>query len=160
MKTKNLVFSALLIALGVLGSHIIYIPLGPSKCFPVQHVINILSAILLSPIYSVSNAFIISLLRNVLGTGSLLAFPGSMIGALLASLLFKRTKSITVALIGEVIGTGVIGALVSYPVAKIIMGQDISPLFFIIPFTISTLGGSIIAYVVLSLLKKISIFNI
>jgi energy coupling factor transporter S component ThiW len=70
--------------------HLIYIPVGVAKAFPIQHLINILSAVLLGPAYALWNAFAISLLRNLLGTGSLLAFPGSMIGALLAGLLYQN----------------------------------------------------------------------
>ena len=40
MKTKKLTLSALFIAIGVLAGQFIYIPLGASKCFPVQHTIK------------------------------------------------------------------------------------------------------------------------
>ncbi|RQD74913.1 MAG: energy coupling factor transporter S component ThiW, partial [Halanaerobium sp. MSAO_Bac5] len=89
MKMKKLTFAALLIALGTISGHLIYIPVGIAKAFPVQHLINVLSAVLLGPAYAVWNAFAISLFRNILGTGSLLAFPGSMIGAFLAAYLYK-----------------------------------------------------------------------
>jgi energy coupling factor transporter S component ThiW len=91
MDTKKLTLSALLIAIGTLTAHILYIPVGVAKCFPIQHAINILSAVILGPWYAVANAFLTSLVRNILGTGSLLAFPGSMIGALLAGILYKKT---------------------------------------------------------------------
>ena len=86
--TKKLVLAAVLIALGVAASPL-YIPIGASKCFPVQHLVNVLAAVLLGPWYGVSMAFVTSLLRVLIGTGSLLAFPGSMCGALLAGLLYK-----------------------------------------------------------------------
>lgn len=153
MKTKKLTLSALFIALGVISAHVIYIPIGVSKCFPVQHTINILSAILLGPWYAVGNAFIISLFRNILGTGSLLAFPGSMIGAFLTGILYKRFKNNLSALVGEIIGTGIIGALLAFPIAKLILGKDVAALFFVVPFLISTVGGSIIGYILLTVTK-------
>lgn len=153
MKTKKLTLSALFIALGVISAHVIYIPIGVSKCFPVQHTINILSAVLLGPWYAVGNAFIISLFRNILGTGSLLAFPGSMIGAFLAGILYKRFKNNLSALVGEIIGTGIIGALLAFPIAKLILGKDVAALFFVFPFLISTVGGSIIGYTLLTVTK-------
>ena len=58
MKTRKLTISALLIAIGVLAGQLIYIPIGASKCFPVQHTINVLSAVLLGPWYGVMNAFL------------------------------------------------------------------------------------------------------
>ena len=70
--TKKLVLAAVLIALGVAASPL-YIPIGASKCFPVQHLVNVLAAVLLGPWYGVSMAFVTSLLRVLIGTGSLLA---------------------------------------------------------------------------------------
>ena len=86
------------------------------------------------------------MLRNILGTGSLLAFPGSMIGAALAGVLYARTRSIWGAVAGEIIGTGIIGGLVAYPVAKIFLGSGVGAMFFVVPFLVSTIGGSMIAW--------------
>ena len=94
METRKLTFTALFIAVGVLSAHLVYIPVGVAKCCPVQHAINVLLAVLLGTRYSVGAAFGVSVLRNILGTGSLLAFPGSMIGAALAGILYARTRSI------------------------------------------------------------------
>ena len=69
--------------------------------------------------------FGISLLRNLMGMGTLLAFPGSIIGAFLAGMLYKNTNKISLAFIGEVIGTGLIGALISYPIATIFMNKQV-----------------------------------
>lgn len=146
MKTSQLTFSALLIAIGTLSSHLIYIPVGVAKCYPVQHTINVLGAVLLGPWYAVLNAFAISLLRNIMGTGSLLAFPGSMIGALLAGLMYKMTGKQWPAVLGEIVGTGIIGGLLAYPVARFVIGKDVGALVFVGPFLVSTLVGSILAY--------------
>lgn len=149
MKTRKITLSSLLIALGVIAGNVIFIPVGVSKCFPVQHTINVISAVMLGPGYAVAIAFCISLLRNLLGTGSLLAFPGSMIGALLAGLLFKKTKSYIAAVLSEIIGTGIIGGVIAFPIAKLLMGKDVAATFFVLPFLISTIGGSVIAYFLL-----------
>ncbi|MCM0758443.1 MULTISPECIES: energy coupling factor transporter S component ThiW [Sporomusa] len=146
MQIRKLAYTAIFMAVGVLTSHLVYIPIGIAKCFPLQHVINILLAVLLGTRYSVSAAFGISLLRNLLGTGSLLAFPGSMVGAALSGFLYKRTNSIWGAIAGEIIGTGIFGALLAYPVAKYFIGSAAGAFFFVIPFMVSTTGGSIIAY--------------
>ena len=42
MKIHKLTLAALLVAIGTLSAHLIYIPAGISKCFPVQHAINVL----------------------------------------------------------------------------------------------------------------------
>ena len=149
MKTKKLTVSAMFIAIAVLAGNIIFIPIGASKCFPVQHTVNVLSAVLLGPYYGVVNAFCISLIRNFMGTGSLMAFPGSMVGALLAGLVYKYSKNNILTALGEVIGTGVLGGLIAVPVSALIMGNEVGAFFYIVPFLISSIGGSVIAVLIL-----------
>ncbi len=100
---------------------------------------------------------LLTLLRNLLGLGSLMAFPGSMLGALLCGLIYYKTKNLPVTLIGEVFGTGVLGGLCAYPVAILLMGKSASDIAFyayIVPFLISTVAGSILAGVLIYALKK------
>ncbi len=149
MKTKKITVSAMLIAIGVVAGNVIYIPVGASKCFPVQHTINVLSAVLLGPWYGVANAFCISLLRNFMGTGSLLAFPGSMVGALLSGMVYHMTKNNLAAAAGEIFGTGVLGGLLAVPIAILMMGKEAGALMYIGPFIMSSMGGSIIAVLIL-----------
>lgn len=148
-KTQKLTTSSLIIAIGVIAGHLLMIPVGVAKCYPLQHLINVLSAILLGPWYAVANAFVISLLRNILGVGSLLAFPGSMIGALFAGLLYKYSKNMWLAMGGELVGTGVIGAIVGWPIAVLLMGKEVAAFTFVVPFMVSSLGGVIIAAILL-----------
>lgn len=155
MNTKKLTLAAMFISLGVVLGNFIYIPIGVSKCFPVQHTVNVLSAIILGPGFSLAIAFTISLLRNLLGTGSLLAFPGSMIGALLTGIIYKKFKNKYYAVGGEIIGTGILGGLMAFPIAKYIMGNEVIALFFVYPFLISTIGGSIIALFMLNIIEKV-----
>lgn len=153
MKEKNiqkLTLSALLIAFGTITGSLFFIPFLGGKMFPIQHFINVVSAVLLGPFYGIINAFLISLLRNIMGTGSLLAFPGSMVGALLAGLAFKRYKNIYFAAIGEVLGTGLIGALIAYPIAAFLMGKKAAAFTFVFPFSISCIGGAVLAVILLN----------
>ena len=114
-----------------------------------------MGAVLLGPDYAVAIAFIISCLRNMLGTGSILAFPGSMIGAALAGLAYSRFKAIPAAMAGEVVGTGIVGGLVAWIMATLLLGSKAVAWFFIPPFLVSTIGGSIIA----GLLLKSGVFK-
>ncbi len=155
MQTRKLTSAALLVAIGTLSAHLVYIPAGVSRCFPVQHAINVMGAVLLGPDYAVAIAFIISCLRNMLGTGSILAFPGSMIGAALAGLAYSRFKAIPAAMAGEVFGTGILGGIVAWIVATMLLGSKAVAWFFIPPFLVSTIGGSIIA----GLLLKSGVFK-
>lgn len=149
MKTRKLTISAMFIAIGVLAGNLIYIPVGASKCFPIQHTLNILAAVLLGPVYGVVNAFCISLLRNFMGTGSLLAFPGSMVGALLAGYIFKLTKNNYLTAVAEVFGTGVLGGLLAVPIAIFAMGKAVGALAYVPAFLLSSFGGSIVAVLLL-----------
>lgn len=151
--TKKLTMAAFFVAIAVVFSFV-NIPVGLAKCYPIQHMVNVLSAVLLGPLYSVLVAFCTSLIRNMSGTGSLMAFPGSMIGAFFAGILFYKTKKLSLAFLGEVIGTGLIGALLAYPIAKFVLGKEMALFGMVIPFSVSTLGGSIIAIIIILSIKK------
>ncbi len=153
---RKMTVAALFCAIAVVGSMFSFPVLG-SKCAPVQHMVNILCAVLLGPWYGVAVAFAASLFRNLLGLGSLMAFPGSMLGALLCGLVFHFTKNLPATLVAEVFGTGILGGLCAYPVATLLMGVDASAVAFyayIVPFLISTVAGAILAGVLILALKK------
>ncbi len=161
MKTniKKMTLTAVLSAVAVVGSLLSFPVLG-SKCAPVQHMVNILCAVLLGPWYGVVAAFIASLLRNIFGLGTLMAFPGSMCGALLCGIVFWKTKNIPATLIAEVFGTGIIGGFAAYPVAKLLMNLNPAAYTaFIVPFLISTVAGSLLAGILLAALKKSGILH-
>ena len=156
---KKLSTAGVLCAVAVAGS-LISFPVFGSKCAPVQHMVNIFCAVLLGPGYGVMAAFVASLIRNLLGMGSLMAFPGSMCGALLAGLLYQYGKKLPFAYVGEVFGTGIIGGMLSYPIAYLIMGNKAAALFtFVVPFLTSTCGGTIIAIIVTIPMKKAGILD-
>ena len=151
---KKLTFTAVMAAVAVVGSTISFPFLG-AKCSPVQHLVNVLCAVFVGPWWGLAQAFLASLIRNLLGLGSPLAFPGSMCGALLAGLLYKFIKKTPAAYAGELVGTGVIGGMLSFPIAAFIMGNESAALFtFVVPFLISSLGGTIIAIVIVTALAK------
>lgn len=159
MNLKKITTASLLAAIGAISSHIIYVPIGVSKVFPVQHGINLLAGVLFGPGYAVAIAFVISLIRNLLATGSLLAFPGSMIGAFLAGVLYRRTKKPLAAAFGEIFGTGIIGGLVSYPVAKLFIGREAALFAFVGPFLLSSFVGVVIGYFIFKVISKTGILN-
>lgn len=159
VNVRKLALAGILIAVGIVCSPL-SIPVGASKCAPVQHFINILSGVFLGPGYAVCMAFVTSLLRNLMGTGTLLAFPGSMCGALLCGLLYRHGKRLPLAYLGELIGTSVIGGLLSYPIAAFLMGNEWAVFAFVVPFFISSLGGTILAAIMVTAMKKMKVFDI
>ena len=163
MKNKSvqkLAVAGVFCALAVVGSMFLTFPVFGSKCAPVQHMVNVLCAVFLGPWYGLAAAFVASLLRNLLGWGSLLAFPGSMCGALLCGLAYRMTKNLPATLAAEVLGTGVLGGLAAYPVAKELMGLTPETYtVYIIPFLISTAAGSILAGLLVYALRKNGALN-
>ncbi len=155
-KTLKLTVAGILCAVAVVGSMLSF-PVFGSKCAPVQHVVNVLCAVLLGPWYGTAVAFAASLLRNFLGLGSLLAFPGSMCGALLCGIVYHKCRKIIPTAIGEVIGTGILGGLLAYPIAVAFMSVDAASIAFyvyIVPFLVSTVVGSILAAVIILSLER------
>ena len=92
VNTKKLALAAVFAAIAVVGSTF-SVPVFGSKCAPVQHLVNVLCAVFLGPAYGVAAAFIASVIRNLMGLGSLLAFPGSMCGAFLSGYLIRSFGS-------------------------------------------------------------------
>ncbi len=156
MKKSNLIkltLTAVFAAVAVAGS-LFSFPVFGSKCAPVQHLINIMCAVFVGPWYGLACAFIASLLRNLLGLGTLLAFPGSMCGALLAGLLYRYGKRLPFAYIGEVFGTAIIGGMLAYPIATLFMNKEAAIFTFVVPFLISTCGGTVIAAIITIALEQ------
>ena len=158
VSAKKLALAGMFCALCVVGS-VFSFPMFGSKCAPVQHMVNVLCAVLLGPWWGVGVAFVASLLRNLLGLGSLMAFPGSMFGALLCGLVYHKaknllglgslmafpgsmfgallcglvyhkTKNILATVVGEVFGTSILGGLCAWPVAIFLMGKSAGDIAF------------------------------
>lgn len=154
INTKSTLTAAMLTALAVSLSTFA-IPIGASKCFPIQHLCNVIAGVFLGPGYGVAMAFCTSLIRNLIGTGSPLAFPGSMVGAFLCGFLYQHTGKLAAAYFGEVFGTGIIGGLLCYPVATLLMGQEAALFAYVIPFLISTAGGTVMAMILVGALYQL-----
>jgi energy coupling factor transporter S component ThiW len=157
---KKLAIAGVLVAAAVAMSPF-SVPVGVARAFPIQHMINVLGAVLLGPFYAAAMAFSASVIRNMLGTGTLLAFPGSMFGALLAGYAAKYFHGkLLPACAAELIGTGVLGALTAYPVAAFILGREVAMFAFVIPFAASSITGASAAFVLLFALKRTDVFEL
>ena len=153
MTTKKLAMAGVLTALATVGSMISF-PVAGSQCAPVQHMVNILAAVTLGPGWGVGVAFCASLLRNILGIGSLMAFPGSMIGAFCCGMVYAKWKKLAPTCVAEALGTA------AYPVAEFLMGAGPAGLFvYVVPFLISTVAGSILAFVLITVLSRGGVLN-
>ncbi len=158
-ESKKLVISAMLAALAVSLSSF-SIPIGASKCFPIQHLVNVIAAVFLGPVYGTGAAFCTSLIRNLLGTGSLLAFPGSMVGAFLAGYLYQHTGKLFAAYAGEVVGTGILGGILCYPVATMLMGREAAVFAYVVPFLLSTGCGTVMAAILFGVMERSGVIHV
>lgn len=159
---KKLSIAAVLAAVAVVGSMFSFPFLG-AKCSPVQHLVNIIGGVYLGPWWSMGAAFVASLIRNITGLGSPLAFPGSMVGAFLSGVMYHwifkgkpLALRLPMAYVGELFGTSVIGGMLSFPIAYLIMNNTAATLFgFVFPFFISSVVGTVIAAVIVTSLKRV-----
>lgn len=153
--TRLLAYSVVLAALAVALAPI-SIPVGVAKLSPAQHFINVLAAALVGPWWGLASALATSLVRNALGLGTPLAFPGSVFGVVLAGLAFRFTRNIYWTALGEVIGTGLLGASVgALLVAPYLMGKDIALTLLITPFLLSSASGALLGLFGLRVLKRL-----
>ena len=125
-------------------------PVGPSRCFPFQHAVNAIAGILLGPWWAAGAAIVSSTIRNFLGTGTILAYPGSVFGAMavgfLADALPVRFKPL--AAVAEPLATATVGAWVS---ALIMAGAGKSAMFGMLSaaFLASSAPGALIGFLLL-----------
>lgn len=151
---RAVAWMGLLAAVGTLASHVFAIPVGPVRVFPVQHAINVVAGVLLGPGPAAAIALVVSLLRNMLGLGTLFAFPGSIFGALLAAAAYRATGRTVAAAVGEVIGTGIIGALAAFGMARFLLGQEAAAAAFVVSFMASSAAGALIGLAVLKAVER------
>jgi energy-coupling factor transport system ATP-binding protein len=159
MKTRNVARAAVVVALAVALSPF-FIPVGIAKCYPAQHMINVIAGVVLGPGYAVAIAFAAAVLRNILGLGTLLAFPGGMIGALLAAGAWRLFKNVYAAGLGEVMGTGLLGALASaWLVAPVLMETSMAVGTLVAAFSLSSIGGAVLGVLGLKFLRRVKVWR-
>ena len=133
MKTRKLTISALFIAIGALAGQLIYIPIGASKCFPVQHTINVLLCCVIRTVVWCYECFCYITLRNFMGTRFFNGISGSMVGALLAGQMYHFTKIIMLLHLVKV-WLQDIRRLLAVPIAVFIMVNVVGAFAYVIPF--------------------------
>lgn len=159
MNTRKMIIITMFVAIAVAGSIFVSFPAGIARAYPIQHAVNVMAAISLGPVGAVIVAFLTGLIRILTGTGSLLAFPGGMIGACLAGLLYKRFGKIWLAGLGELIGTGVIASLIAVPYAKVLMGTAATAFFFFPPFFVSSASGALLGVILATRLQRTGVLQ-
>ena len=158
MGVRKLVLTSLFAALAVLLSGI-HFPVGPAKVFPFQHMVNAMSGVLVGPWYGALAALISGIIRNAIGTGTPLAFPGGIPGAIVVGLAYGWLRKDWASLT-EPLGTGLIGVILIVYLLGPFMGKEFAFVFFFIAFMVSSIPGSIIGYLLLRTLRKTKILDL
>jgi energy-coupling factor transport system ATP-binding protein len=159
--SRKVAYAVILVAIGVILAPYTSFPIGIAKVNPTQHFVNVIGAVVLGPWWAVIIAAVIGVIRNAMGVGTLLAFPGGMIGAFLAGYFYRFKRNVSVAASGEIIGTGFIAPVVSALfVAPVLMKKAI-PLLALLPsFLASTIAGAILGVLALKLLQRADVLDL
>ena len=154
---RRIALSAALTATAVILSPL-YIPVGTTKCFPAQHMINAVAGVLLGPWYAAMIALTTGIIRNTLGLGTIYAFPGGIPGALAVGFIHKYLKRDYAALT-EPLGTVVVGATISALLFAPWQGHPFSLSFFWVAFAASSIPGSILGFGILKALRRTGVLR-
>ena len=153
-RLRKMTLAALLAASAVLLSPLSF-PVGPSRCFPFQHAVNALAGVLLGPLWACGAAFTASFVRNILGMGTILAFPGSLFGALavgcVAGCLPQRRRYL--AALAEPAATATLGAWTASLIASPAEGREAMFALLSWAFLVSSGPGAVMGGVVLRVLQ-------
>lgn len=158
--------SAFFIALGFVLS-LVSFPIGPTRVFPFQHMINVIVGIMLGPFYAAAIALGIGTLRIAAGTGTFFAYPGGIPGGFVVGSLYWYLWHHDECALTEPLGTGIGGILSAIVLAPFIGANSLPSIFglttewqlFVIFFWFSSIPGSIMGYVVVKALRGIGAFE-
>jgi energy coupling factor transporter S component ThiW len=164
--TTKAALSAFFIALGFVLS-LVSFPIGPTRVFPFQHMINALVAIMLGPLYAAGVAIGIGTLRVAAGTGTVFAYPGGVPGGFVVDILYWYVWRHDECALSEPVGTGLGGILSALAIAPFMGSKPLPSIFgfseqwqlFVIFFWLSSIPGSIIGYIVVKTLRRIGVFE-
>jgi len=152
--TRRIALAAVLSAVTVALSPL-YIPLGATKCFPAQHMMNAVAGVLLGPWYAAAMALSTGTIRNMLGLGTLYAYPGGIPGALVVGLTHRYLRKADAAALTEPLGTVVIGATLSALLLAPALGHSMTLYFFWVAFAASSVPGSVLGYLVIKTVRRL-----
>jgi len=167
-RVKKVSLSSILAALAITLSPL-WIAWGPTKAFPAQHLINVLSGIVLGPIWAAIVSIISGTARIMFGVGTVFAYPGGVPGGVVVGttyFLLRKAKNREVALLAsalsEPVGTVLIGGTLAYYIMDPFLGwilhkQFASILLLFYGWVISSIIGSTAGAVAILILERAKI---
>jgi len=151
-----IIFIALGIALSPLN-----IPMGPTKAYPMQHMVNVLTGILFGPFYAAFVATAIGTIRIALGVGTVFAYPGGIPGGIVVGFFYWYVKRTDYMAFTEPLGTS-LGAVFSAIVVvqflpramPPILGVESQILLWVVYWLFSGIPGSVLGFLLLKVLRR------
>lgn len=176
--SKKVALLAVFTALGVVLAPFFWFPFLTTKAYPTQHFVNALAGIILGPWWAALAAVFIGAVRNMLGIGTLYAFPGGVPGAIVVGLVYRLTRRLggrlgrySAALL-EPVGTVLIGGTFSLFIYAPAIGDvrllgaleekgalQLLPVFWA-GWAASSVPGALLGYLVIIALDKMGLTNI
>ena len=174
---KKISLLAAFTALGVALAPFAWFQFLTTKANPTQHLVNALAGVVLGPWWAMVAALFIGVIRNMLGIGTVYAFPGGLPGALVVGLsyiLTRRARSRFIkysAALLEPIGTVLIGGTLSLILVAPLIGDvnltgkvlergllQFLPIFGA-GWAVSSIPGAIAGYLILIALDKAGVLS-
>lgn len=163
--TRKLGAIIVFIALGVILSPL-NIPMGPTKAFPMQHMINVITGILFGPVYAAFVAATVGTIRIALGVGTVFSYPGGIPGGLIVGISYWYVRRSDYAAFTEPLGTSV-GAVFSALVVVQFLPRAMPPilgienqiLLWIVYWLFSCVPGSVLGFAVIKIIRRTGIVN-
>ncbi len=175
--TKRISLFIVIVSLGIIIAPLLWFPFFTTKAYPGQHLINALAGVMLGPWWAAAAAILIGIVRNILGIGTIYAFPGGIPGGVVVGLVYlvtrrsKRPAIRYLAALAEPIGTVLIGGTLSLAVIAPIIGDPrllgaveqyglwrFLPVFWS-GWALSSIPGSVAGYLVLLALDRIGVMS-
>ncbi|MCC6023624.1 MAG: energy coupling factor transporter S component ThiW [Thaumarchaeota archaeon] len=175
--TKRISLFIVIVSLGIIIAPLLWFPFFTTKAYPGQHLINALAGVMLGPWWAAAAAILIGIVRNILGIGTIYAFPGGIPGGVVVGLVYlvtrrsKRPAIRYLAALAEPIGTVLIGGTLSLAVIAPIIGDPrllgaveqyglwrFLPVFWS-GWALSSIPGSVAGYLVLLALDRIGVMG-
>lgn len=175
MRTRKIALLAVYTAIGVSLAPFFWFQFITTKAYPTQHLVNVLSGVTIGPWGAALAAVFIGTVRNMLGIGTLYAFPGGIPGGILVGLGYMLTRRSAnrflkySAAFLEPVGTVLIGGTLSLLVIAPMIGDirmlaiveregilSFLPVFWA-GWAASSVPGSLIGYVLLLTLDRLGV---
>ena len=74
-------------------------------------------------------------------------------------MVYHFTRKYFLTYLAEVFGTSILGGLLAYPIATLILMNEAALFGYVLPFFVSTLGGTVIAAVFIAVLKRTKVLE-